>query len=224
MIRINLLPVKEKRRRATGQRHLFVIAVLVGLECLAFFYVYSTQADEYGRRKSENTQKDTQIDKLKREVGDIEELQKQKRELEQQQEILDQLEARRSGPVRVLQEIMFLLTPPPDARARVELEKRGGQPNWDSERVSLKTFVEQENQVTIMGEAKSNDDVAEFLTRLSHSRYFYDVRLLNTKLQTGGKDLGEVHFVQFNVRCKVSYSGAPGAEVSLQDMRKKGGH
>ena len=225
MIRINLLPVKEKRRRATGQRHLFVIAILVAIECLGFFYVYSTRADDLSKRAGANKQKKAQIEKLKREVGDIEQLQKEKRELEQQQEILDRLEEHRSGPVKVLSELMFLLTPPPDAKARLEIEKRLGQPNWDSKRVWLKSFVEQETQVTILGEAKSNDDVAEFLTRLANSQYFKDVRLLWTKQQLANKALANLRFVQFTVRCRISYGGKRGGDMSLQEMTpKKGKH
>jgi len=226
MIRINLLPVKEKRRRATGQRHLFVIAILVALECLAFFYVYTTRADDLSKRKSENKQKKDQIEKLKKEVGDIEKLQATKRELEKQQEILDSLELGRSGPVKVLSELMTLLSPPADARARLALERLGGQPNWDSKRVWLRSFVEESRMGTIIGEAKSNDDVAEFLTRLSHSHYFANVKLRWTKQHEAGDDLGNLSYVRFEVHCTIAYMGkdGPGLSPAMLAPPKHGGH
>ena len=223
MIRINLLPVKEKRRRATGQRHLFVIAILMALECLAFFYVYTTQADDLSKRQTVNKQKKAQIEKLKREVGDIEKLQSTKRELEKQQEILDSLELGRSGPVKVLSEIMFLLTPPADARQRLRLEQMGGQPNWDSKRVWLRSFVEEASVATIIGEAKSNDDVAEFLTRLSSSDFFNDVKLRWTKQQEAGPDLGNMSYVRFEVSCTVAYMGKRGGGMPAMMLSPGGG-
>ena len=225
MIRINLLPVKEKRRRATGQRHLFVIAILVALECLAFFYVYTTRADDLARRESENKQKTAQIEKLKQEGGDIEKLQSTKRELEKQQEILDSLELGRSGPVKVLNALMRLLSPPEDARARLEIERLGGQPNWDSKRVWLRSFVEEARTGTIIGEAKSNDDVAEFLTRLSQSEFFNNVKLRWTKQHEAGDNLGNLRYVRFEVHCTVQYTGKEGGGLPAMLMAPKhGGH
>jgi type IV pilus assembly protein PilN len=207
MIRINLLPIREKRRRATGQRHIFVILILLAIECMGFFYVYNGRAEDLSDRKSVNRKKQGEIDKLKNDIGNIETLKSQKADLEQQQEILDALELGRSGPVRVLDEMSFLLTSPADARARLDLERRGAQPNWDPKRVWLKSFVEQDRNVTIVGEAKDNDDVAEFLTRLASSDYFRDVQLLWTKGEEA-KDIGQgLRFVRFNVRCRVSYVG-----------------
>ncbi len=210
MLRINLLPIREKRRRSAGQRHLFMIAVLIGFECLGFFYVYGEQEEELAKRMAVNAEKQSRIDKLKKEIGDVSDLESKKAELEQQQQILDSLEVGRQGPVRVLQDLWFMLTPPPDRRTRLEIERRGGQPNWDPKRLWLTSFTEQNRQVTLLGEAKSNDDVAEFLTRLSTSKYFKNVQLLWTKGREADKDLNSVKYVQFNVRCRVSYSGGKG--------------
>ena len=224
MIRINLLPVKGTRRRATGQRHLFVIAVMLGIECLGFFYAYNTKAEELEGRKQVNSEKKKKIDQLKAEVGDIEKLQLEKSSLEQQQQVLDALEVGRAGPVNVLAELSFLMTIPSDARARLEVERRGGQPNWDSKRVWLRAFNEADNNVTIIGEAKSNDDVAEFLTRMQSSDYFKDVKLLWTK-QREVAELNNLRFVRFNVRARVSYTGdAVVPQLPTAKGKKKGGH
>jgi type IV pilus assembly protein PilN len=221
MLRINLLPVREKRRRSAGQRHIFLIAALVGVECLGFYYVYSEQDEERQKRVDENAVKQKKIDKLKAEIGDISELESKKSELQQQQKILDALEVGRQGPVRVLQDIWFMLTPPTDRRTRVEIERRGGQPNWDPKRLWLTSFVESERDLTILGAAKSNDDVAEFLTRLGSSKYFNDVQLLWTKGREADESLNKVKYVQFNVRCRVSYLG--GEANPLGDMLRGGG-
>ncbi len=221
MLRINLLPVREKRRRTAGQRHLFLIAILLGIECLGFFYVYGEQVEELNKRLAVNADRKGKIDKLKSEIGDISELEGKKAELEQQQQILDALEVGRQGPVRVLQDIWFMLTPPPDRRTRLEIERRGGQPNWDPKRLWLTSFVEEEREVTLLGEAKSNDDVAEFLTRLSTSKYFQNVQLLWTRGREAEEALNKVKYVQFNVRCRVSYTGGEGG--GLGDMLKGGG-
>lgn len=221
MLRINLLPVREKRRRTAGQRHLFLIAVLLGIECLGFFYVYGEQEEDLSKRMAVNSEKQGRIDKLKKEIGDISELESKKAELEQQQQILDALEVGRQGPVRVLQDIWFMTTPPPDRRTRLAIERRGGQPNWDPKRLWLTSFIEEEREVTLLGEAKSNDDVAEFLTRLSSSNYFKNVQLLWTKGREAEEQLNRVKYVQFNVRCRVSYTGGKGGGIG--EMLKAGG-
>lgn len=221
MIRINLLPVRETKRRTAGQRHIFLILVAVALECLGFFYVYGTQTEDLAERAKVNNDKKQRIETLKKDVGDIGELEAEKADLEQQQRILETLEVGRQGPVKVLQELWFMLTAPADGKARAEIERRGGQPNWDPKRLWLSSFVETENQVTILGEAKSNDDVAEFLTRLSKSEYFRDVQLLWTKGRDAGAQLNNVRYVQFNVSCYVSYTGK--ADGGLLDLAPAGG-
>ncbi len=42
MIRINLMPTKEGRKKKTGQRTVAIIGLLIGIEILALFFWYSS--------------------------------------------------------------------------------------------------------------------------------------------------------------------------------------
>ena len=79
----------------------------------------------------------------------------------------------------------------------------GFSPGWDTRRLWIKSFKEDALACTIQGEARNNEDIAEFLRRLSLSTSFADVSLVRTgqpALVAGGTPS-----VSFELKCKVRY-------------------
>jgi Tfp pilus assembly protein PilN len=64
----------------------------------------------------------------------------------------------------------------------------------------IESFKEADKNIQIQGAAKSNDDVAEFLRRLSLSVFFKDVHPVSTvQSSTTSAEGGGVKFVKFDL-------------------------
>jgi len=79
----------------------------------------------------------------------------------------------------------------------------GFNPGWDTRRLWLTSFTEQDRACLIRGFGKTNEDVAEFLRRLNISNLFEKVSLTATSaaLEPGGS----VPIVSFDLSCQVRY-------------------
>jgi len=220
MIKINLLPPRKKKALVAGQRHMLVILAALGLECLALAWIYSERNTLLEQQESINTAKRKEVTRLKEEIGDLEKLKAERTELQKQQEILDSLESARSGPVRVLNELAFLLSPTISEKGQVELLRRNLNTTWDPRRVSLSDFREKDREVHITGFAKTNDDVAEFMKRLGSSIHFKDVQLNFTRSAKKAELL--VPVVSFDINCRISYTGRDDESSLLKATSKRG--
>ena len=60
----------------------------------------------------------------------------------------------------------------------------GFNSSWETRRVWLESYEENNKKVRIKGVAKSHDDAAEFMKRLNSSVFFRDVRLDSTVRST----------------------------------------
>jgi type IV pilus assembly protein PilN len=153
MIRINLLPVREERRKADLRQFGVVLAgVLVGSLLLVGLYHMKLSSDVSDARATvASTQQ--QIDRFKPQLKQLEEYRKTKAEIEAKLEVIERLDASRSGPVRMFDE---LATHAPPRLWLTKLEAEAGQLRIDNELVAL------------------------FLTALNESVYFDNVELRET--------------------------------------------
>jgi type IV pilus assembly protein PilN len=146
MIRINLLPVRAVKKREVG-RQLLVLgagALLITLVLNGVWYE-SRAAEE--RRNAEAISRTRQaIADLEKVIGEVNNINKRKKEVEDKLKILNDLRKSRSGPVRLL-----------DALSQATPKK-----------VWIKEFDEKANTVKLTGTAISHDDVAEFMRSLTN--------------------------------------------------------
>jgi type IV pilus assembly protein PilN len=177
MIRINLLPVREARKRESGKQQLLIAVVLVIIEVGAFFYWSSTVDDELNGIVSKNNTLQQQVAESNKRSAEIERMKQEKEDLERQKHVLDSLVEGQTGPVRMLDELSLILTVVEDPALKLAQKKRGWNPDWDPRRLWIDTFVEHNRGVKVTGHARSNDDLAEFLHRLNTAKHFTDVRL-----------------------------------------------
>jgi Tfp pilus assembly protein PilN len=95
-----------------------------------------------------------------------------------------------------------MLNPPANDLQRTAQERRNWDTNWDPRSVWLTEFTESGGLVSISGRAMSNDDIAEFNTRLANSVYFSGVRLNNTRAL---QDTALGRIFQFQLTATVNY-------------------
>lgn len=215
MIRINLLPEKRAAQRrsaaAEGQGWVFVIVGALVLEIIVLMLLQKSKNDDLARITKRNTEITANIDDIKKQISNRDEIKAQLKELRDREEAIQKLESARTGPTSVLLEVSHLLTPgrmPTVDRDKLEQLKRDDpqsvpNPNWDARRLWLSAYSEVDRNVSLKGLARDGEDVSEFLRRLAISDYFYDVRMMPASKVTDGTT--HVALVRFEVSAKVRY-------------------
>lgn len=207
MIRVNLLPIRQARRRSAGKTQLVVFAALVALLVAVLAMLYVIEAGELERLQSRVAENEQQVAAAQEEVKDAEQLEADKTKLEQQLGVLKELEKQRTGPVKVLDELQGIMSPPRNEEDRFAQLQRNWNVDWDPRRLWVEDFSENEGKFSMKGGAVNADDVAEFLQRLTTATHFRNVQLdvVEAKEQDGAK------VVNFSLFGDISYSGEPAA-------------
>lgn len=146
MIHINLLPVRQVKKREASRQFLVVAAGLVVLALIANWYWYSKRQDIIAGNQQHIDETNRQIHELEKVIGEVNNINKRKKEVEAKLKVLDDLRKRRSGPVRMM-----------DALATAIPKK-----------VWISAFDEKGGAVKLTGSAFSHDDVADFMRSLGN--------------------------------------------------------
>jgi type IV pilus assembly protein PilN len=202
MIRINLLPVQQDRQRQYGKQQFLVGVVLLMVELVALYFVHGNKAEQLEEREQQLGELQTEITALREATAQNDQLNQQKESLQQMASVLEDLEANRAGPVQVLDEMKLMLNAPSNELERVSQEVRRWNLNWSPTNLWLTDFREVDGAVVITGHAITNDDIAEFNTRLATSVYFSGVRLNSTRA-VQDPQMGRVF--SFTLTARVNY-------------------
>ena len=172
MMEINLLPHREARRAADLRE---TIALLVlGLIVLAggMFMMDRSVKSDREQAQMAVTQLEADIARYKPQLALVEDFKKQKKQLQDKLDVINSLEASRTGPVRVLDE---LSTNVPD-------------------RLWLTGIATKGKAIRLEGQSLDTGVVADFLRVLNASPYFVNVDLDKT---SGGQVVEGVRLVNF---------------------------
>jgi type IV pilus assembly protein PilN len=215
MIRINLLPQAKRATAsaATGTQvwgYLYLASAVVW--CIALSFVYFSLVSDRDQALAQNAEVERQVQRVKQQGGNLDELQKQLEKSREVERVVNELLAARQGPTRMLLELAAILSqgrgPTVDPVKLEELRRAnpeaGFSPGWDTRRLWIKSFKEDQLACTIQGQARNNEDIAEFLRRLSLSTAFDEVALVRTD-QPQADASGSAASVNFELKCKVRY-------------------
>jgi type IV pilus assembly protein PilN len=213
MIRINLLPQAKRQTGGSVGLAVWGYAYLVSavVWCIALAFVYFSLNSDLDQALAQNKEIERQITKIKQESGNLEEFQKQLDKSKQLEDVVKGLLAARSGPARMLLELSSILSPgrgpTVDPKKLEALRKVNPDanftPGWDTTRLWIDGFEEKEGKCEITGTARNNEDIAEFLRRLTLSEVFENVVLVRTgAAKSKAKD---VALVAFELTCAVRY-------------------
>lgn len=190
MIRINLLPIKQDRRREAGRNQLLIGILILALEMVLGFVLYMDVASDVSEQQNKNNSLNTQVRQIESSIAGHDQIIKEIKEFEKRQEAIDNLMAARTGPVYVMLEISRILSK--KGRPTIDNERyqtliknnpaRGYDENWDYRRVWISAFRENDKNITIEGQGVTHEDVAEFLRRINLSDFFVSSELVSTKL------------------------------------------
>ena len=213
MIRINLLPEARRQVSSGGGGQVWGIVYLVSVLVwgVVLFLIYMNYSSVFDEQQAANRALQQQIEQAKGKSSDIGQVEAKLAKIKQMEEVVNGLQSARQGPVRVLMELSRVLSvgrgPTIDPDKLEELQRdnplAGYNPGWDIRRLWIDSFTEEERSCQITGYGKTNEDVAEFLRRLTLSEIFDEVQLQETEFT---KDKGSgLPVVNFEVSCKVRY-------------------
>lgn len=218
MIRINLLPGARRTAKgggpvATGSTQGWIIAYLIAaaLTIVALFFVYLGKSRELDDQLNVNAALQRQITDLESQSANIEQVRAELAHSHELEEVVAELQRARYGPTAILMEISRILSvnggPTIDPQRLEEIRRQNPlaayNSAWDPHRLWMTEFVEEDRQCTIRGDGKTNEDVAEFLRRLTLSESFEQVELVKTE---GAEDATtHLPIIHFELTCRVIY-------------------
>ena len=149
MIRINLLPHREIRRKQQQKEFFIMLGAVAGLGAAIWFATHSYLSGVLEEQNGRNTYLEQEIATLDKQIEEIKKVQEQTAALLQRKTIVESLQANRAETVYLLDQLVRQL---PDG-------------------VYLKGVQQRGNKVAINGFAQSNARVSTFMRNLESSPY-----------------------------------------------------
>ncbi len=182
MIKINLIPYRDKEKKDNLKRQIIIIAGALVLFCAIVVSVHLYLSFNLNKLEGTVAEADARLLTLNKLVGDVEKFKKDKKELEQKLGVINTLEGNRSLPVRLLDHLNMVVP---------------------SKELWLEKVSQKEKEVNIEGVAKDNGVVARFMKSLEKEPLFSSVDLLVTR----EKEVAGVKLQQFTIVCGLSGKG-----------------
>jgi type IV pilus assembly protein PilN len=178
MIKINLLPYREKEQKENLQRQIVIFSGVLILVFLILASVYLYVSISINGLEKKIQEAEAKLVVLDKKVGDIEGFKRDKKDVEQKLGVIKTLEGNRLYPVRMLDELN-LLVPAKEA--------------W------LEKLTEAGQDLRIEGMARDNGTVALMMKNLEKASFVKSVDLVATR----EKEVAGVKLQQFTLSCVV---------------------
>ncbi len=218
MIRINLLPAARKQAKSAGSSSsgsttvwIVAYAAASGILMVALLFVWFAFTSERDQIRAQNDALEQTIVEVERQSANLDEVQAQLAQSEALETVVTELQRARFGPTRVMMELARILSlsggPTIDPRRLEEIQRAnplaGYNAGWDQHRLWLTSFQEEARHVQIHGAGRTNEDVAEFLRRLTLSDLFAEVTL--TKTEAAQDEPTHLDVISFELAARVNY-------------------
>jgi type IV pilus assembly protein PilN len=178
MIKINLLPYREKEKKESLQQQIVIFSGTLVLFLLIILGVHLYFVMNVSGLENKIREAEAKLVFLDKKVGDIEGFKKDKRELEQKLGVINSLETDRLFPVRMLDELNMLV-PAKEA--------------W------LEKITQTKQELRIEGMARDNGVVARLMKNLEKSEFIQSVELVVSR----EKEMVGVKLQQFILTCVI---------------------
>jgi len=181
MIRVNLLPHREEKRKRRQQQFL-TLAVLSGIVGAvvagAVWFLLDRQVDQ--QTQNVNYMK-SEIAKLDKQIEEIQKIREETASLLAKKQVVENLQANRSEPVQLLDQLLRQLP----------------------EGVYLKSVKQQGPKVNVMGYAQSNARVSTLMRNLGASPYLENPELVEIRAVDNPDKKGSGRINEFNMNISI---------------------
>ncbi|MCI5193043.1 MAG: pilus assembly protein PilN [Candidatus Electrothrix sp. AU1_5] len=194
MIRINLLPVRQMKKKTQALRLLFLSGVALVATVVVLLLATGFLSTRVSGLKKSIKDLTARKNELQKTLDLIEKLEQKKKLVDQQTEVVNQLKQKSQLTVRILDDVAKK-TP--------------------HERMWLTTLSQDPNSLKLSGMALDNRTIANYLKELKKSSYLDNVTLGSTTLSKyGGRNLQE-----FSLTCSIKLPEA--GDEAAKDNGKK---
>jgi type IV pilus assembly protein PilN len=159
MIRVNLLPHREIRRRRLQQQYFVMLGVVAAVGLAAAMLVHTSLTNSFENQQKRNAYLQAEIVKLDKEIEDIKKLKEMTASLLSRKKVVETLQSNRAEVVHLLDELTRQL---PDG-------------------VYLKGIKQQGSRVTINGYTQSQARVSTLMRNLDASPYLENANLIEIR-------------------------------------------
>jgi type IV pilus assembly protein PilN len=159
MIRVNLLPHREIRRRRLQQQFFIMLGVVAAVGVAVWMLVHTSLTNSFENQQKRNAYLQAEIVKLDKEIEDIKKLKEMTASLLSRKKVVETLQANRAEVVHLLDELTRQL---PDG-------------------VYLKAIKQQGSRVTINGYTQSQARVSTLMRNLDASPHLENANLIEIR-------------------------------------------
>ncbi len=173
MVKVNLLPIRIELRKKALVEHLILIVLCIVLVLIWEYFAQLTVTNQRESLQKEIADTKVEIKRLTAEAGEIEKFKKQKQELERKLDVIQDLNAKKTGPVEMLDELSLIIP----------------------EKAWLTSVTNKGDNIVLEGLAVDNPTIAAFMKQLQASKHFDNVTLVLSKQESGQQ--------KFSITCKI---------------------
>lgn len=184
MLKINLLPVRQLKKRAKATKQLFGMSGLFILVLAVLMIVGVLQAHKISNLQTDITTLQQEKNSYTPTLNKIAKLKKDREELKRKTDIIKKLKSESSLTVRVLDEVANRI---------------------DNQRMWLESLSQANSSLRLSGIALDNQTIAQFMDNLKDSPFVMDVTLTSSSLKVvSGRNLKS-----FELNCVVGEPEKP---------------
>lgn len=176
MIKINLLPYREKEKKDNVTRQIYVMAGSLFLFVLTLILIQFQLHSSINSLQGQIKESEIHLADLNKKIGLVDEFKKDKKELEQKLEVIKTLEENRLAPVKILDDLATLVPP---------------------KNIWLVKITQKNDQLAIEGIGKDNLIVADFMKTIEKFEPIKSVDLVSSKKT----EISDITLQQFNFSC-----------------------
>jgi len=176
MIKINLLPYREKKKKENLVQQIWIIAGSFIVFILLLFWLQIWINSSISNLKSQIKESETLLIELDKTIGDLDKFKKDKKELEQKLGVIATLEENRLAPVKTLDNLAMLV------------------PSKD---IWLIKITQKGDSINIEGIGRDNVVVADFMKDIEKFDPIKSVDLISSK----NTDISGITLQKFNFSC-----------------------
>ena len=186
MIRINLLPHREEKRKARRQQFYVLLGLVAVLAAVIWFLGFSLINRQIAVQSEKNDFLKREIASLDKEISEIKKIQEQTNALLSRKRVIEALQANRTETVHLFNELAKQVP----------------------EGIYLRTLVQAGQKITLSGYAQSNARITTLMNNLDEAPLLENSTLIETKAET----VGNRRLNSFNITTTITRQSSAAAK------------